>query len=126
MFGHPDINFKKTGIEVKKAIAKRVADLEARLKKRFAALDRFISDKERIRAYLVRDRDRDYPHGAQMRRDMPSEQDEEISELCRRICRIQKELTDLKLARTHLKDKQEVELTLEELTFFGFDTDEKA
>ena len=117
------MRFKKTGAEVKAAIGKRVIDLEVRLKKRFVALDEFMADKERVRAFLVRDKDNDYPHPAQARRDMPSEEHEEISELCRRICRIQKELSQLKLARTHLKDDQAVELSFEELTFYGFDVE---
>ena len=117
------MRFKKIGTEVKAAIGRRITDLEARLQKRFVALDEFMTDKERVRAYLVRDKDNDYPHPSQARRDMPSEEHEEISELCRRICRIQKEMSQLKLARTHLKDDQEVELSFEELTFYGFDVE---
>ena len=123
MWNLNEMRFKKTGTEVKAAIAKRIADLEARLEKRFAALDEFMGDKDRVRAYLVRDKDNDYPHPSQARRDMPSEEHEEISELCRRICRIQKEMNQFKLARTHLKSTQKVELSFEELTFYGFDVE---
>ena len=123
MWNVNEMRFKKTGTEVKAAIGRRIKDLETRLQKRFVALDEFMTDKERVRAYLVRDKDNDYPHPSQARRDMPSEEHEEISELCRRICRIQKEMSQLKLARTHLKDDQEVELSFEELTFYGFDVE---
>ena len=123
MWNVNEMRFKKTGTEVKAAIGRRITDLEARLQKRFVALDQFMADKERVRAYLVRDKDNDYRHPSQARRDMPSEEHEEISELCRRICRIQKEMSQLKLARTHLKDDQEVELSFEELTFYGFDVE---
>src|SRR5689334_12191477 len=105
MWDYTEIRFNKTGAEVKKAIGSRLADLEVRLSKRYAALDEFMGDRERLRAYLVRDKDNDYPHPSQARRDMPSEDHEEVSELCRRICRIEKELNQLRLAQKHLKPK---------------------
>ncbi len=121
MWNYTEMRFTKSGADIKAAIAHRVADLETRLRKRHAVLDQFISDRERLRSYLVRDTDNDYPQPSQTRRDMPSEEHEEITELCRRICRIEKELHQLKLAQSHLKDDQEVELSFEDLTFFGFD-----
>jgi hypothetical protein len=123
MWNPTEMRFKKSGAEVKTAIHDRMSDLERRLKKRYATLDKFIADKDRMRSYLVREKDNDYPHSAQAKRDMPTEEHEEISELCRRICSVEKELNQLKLARAHLRDDQEVELSFEELTFYGFDSE---
>ena len=123
MWDYTEIRFTKTGAEARKAIAGRITDLEARLAKRYTALDAFMADRKRLRAYLVRDKDNDYPHPSQARRDMPSEDHEEISELCRRIARIEKELNQLRLAQNHLKPKDTLKLSYQELTFFGFDAE---
>jgi hypothetical protein len=123
MWDYTEVRFTKTGAEVKKAIAGRVADLETRLARRYTALDEFMADRRRLRAYLVRDKANDYPHPSQARRDMPSEDHEEISELCRRICRIEKELNQLRLALKHLKPKDVLKLSYDELTFYGFDVE---
>src|SRR5262249_28045477 len=49
-----DVVFLKTGREIKQALQVRIADLQGRLAKRNAALDVILSDKARVRAYLVR------------------------------------------------------------------------
>jgi hypothetical protein len=114
------LNFIKTGAEIKRAIQNRITDLEARLAKRNAALDVLLDDKVRLRAFLVR-----HPHvtsavGRQAPLDVPTEDHQEILELCRRISVIEGELSQLRLMQAHLKNDQKFQLTLEQLVYYGF------
>jgi transcription initiation factor IIF auxiliary subunit len=114
------IKFKKSGIEVKQAINNRLEELEERLSIRNQELDKVMSDKGRLRMYLVRDTDNDYPHSSQMRQDLPTEEHQRIKELCKRICLIEKEIKKLSLTRDNIKDEQDFELSYEEICSLGF------
>ena len=119
-FWDEDIKFKKTGAEIKKAVLSRIKDLEERLAKRNIQLEELLNDKDRLRSYLVRERDNDYPHSGQKRQDTPSEEHQEITELCRRVCNIEHELSNLRMIIVHLRDDQEFDLTFEKMTSYGF------
>ena len=115
-----ELVFFKTGQEIKQALQRRIADLEERLAKRSVALDVVLSDKAKVRAYLTRQ------PGAQLARqqniilDLPTEEHQEIAELCRRVINIEGDLGRLRLIQKHLKDEQEFELTYEQLVSYGF------
>src|SRR5438067_5167730 len=98
--------FQKTGAEIKQALQRRIRDLEQRLAKRNIALDALLDDKPRLRAYLVRQPNMVHT-GGQAILDVPSEDHQEIVELCRRISVIEGELSRLRLIHAHLKDDQE-------------------
>jgi hypothetical protein len=116
----PGVKFLKSGREVKVAIASRLVDLEARLSGRNAELQAFMDDKPRLRSFLVRDSNNDYPHNSQMATELPSEDHQRILELCTRINRIEKEITKLATIRDNLKDEQELTLDFDELMSVGF------
>ena len=113
------LNFIKTGAEIKRAIQNRIADLEARLAKRNVVLDELLNDKARLRDYLVRQPNMAFV-GRQAAVDVPSEDHQEIMELCRRISVIEGELSQLRMMQAHLKNDQKFQLTLEQLTYYGF------
>src|SRR5262245_15446996 len=112
--------FIKTGAEIKQALQRRISDLEARLAKRNASLDALLDDKSRLRAYLVRQPNMVHT-GGQAMLDVPSEDHQEIMELCRRISVIEGELARLRVIQAHLKDDQEFQLNLDQLLSYGFD-----
>ena len=114
------VKFKKTGVEVKAAVELRIAELRLRLKKRDAELTDVLSDKGLMRSYLIRDPRNDYPHSSQLRAEMPSEEHQRITELCRRIHLIEQEIAGLSVVRDNLKDDQEMELSFEDVTKLGF------
>lgn len=116
----PGVKFKKTGHEAKAAIAARLADLGSRLARRNADLELLMNDKARLRSFLVRDTTNDYPHNLQMAQELPSEDHQQITELCKRINRIEKEMTKLSTIRDNLKDDQEFNLDYDELLELGF------
>jgi hypothetical protein len=118
-FGQLVLKFVKTGAEIKQALRHRIADLEQRLVKRNATLDQVLNDKERVRAFLVRQPNLTHT-GGQSVVDVPSEDHQEIMELCRRIAVIEGELARLRVIQAHLKDDQEFELSLEQLLGYGF------
>jgi hypothetical protein len=112
------LKFVKSGAEIKQALRRRIADLEQRLAKRNATLDQILNDKERVRAFLVRQ-----PNliaSGQTAVDVPSEDHQEVMELCRRISVLEGELARFRVIQAHLKDDQEFELTLEQLLSYGF------
>jgi hypothetical protein len=115
-----DLVFLKTGAEVKEALAQRVVDLEGRLARRNVALDELLGDRARVRAYLVRQQGGAALSQSILREDLPSEDHQEIAELCRRVANIEGELGRLRLIRAHLRDEQEFELTLAQLVTYGF------
>ena len=120
--GHfdPGVKFSKTGVEAKAAITGRLTDLANRLARRNADLESLMDDKKRLRSFLVRDATNDYPHGGQMTHELPSEDHQQISELCKRINRIEKEMARLSTIQENLKDDQQLELDYDELLELGF------
>jgi hypothetical protein len=75
-----------------------------------------------LRSFLVRDPSARWPSAglSQFHHDIPSEDHEEISELCRRVFVLEKELSALRMALTHLRDNQEFDLTFEQMQEYGF------
>lgn len=118
------VTFKKTGAEIKAAVQGRIHDLQQRHANRDAALEAIIKDKRRLRSYLVRDLDNPWPrHGGQFYADIPSEDHQEITELCRRLFVLEKELSNLRMILAHLRDDQEFDLTTEQMVTYGFRED---
>jgi hypothetical protein len=116
----PGVKFLKSGAEVKAAIHLRLADLESRLSRRNADLEAVMSDRPRLRSFLVRDLNNDYPHGMQLPQEQPSEDHQHILELCKRINRIEKEIAKLVTIHDNLRDDQQLTLDYDELTAVGF------
>jgi hypothetical protein len=115
------ITFKKTGAEIKTAVQERIKDLEQRLEKRNVALEELLNDKKRLRSFLVRDPANPWPiQGLQAQFEIPSEDHQEILELCRRAFVIEKELANLRMILAHLQDDQEFKLTFQEMASYGF------
>jgi hypothetical protein len=114
------VKFKKAGREVKTVIGQRIAELQQRLAKRDRELDEVLSNKKLMRSYLVREPRNDYPHSSQIRAEMPTEEHQRITELCRRIHVIEQEIAGLSVVRDNLKDDQELELSFEDLIKLGF------
>jgi hypothetical protein len=112
--------FKKTGAQIKEVVRARIADLEQRLAKRNAQLDLIMQDKPLLRSYLVRNPRNDWPHGGQMQQENPSEEHQEITELCRRICVIEQELLELRMIATHMHDDKEFDLSFADMVKYGF------
>ena len=122
-----EIKFRKSGKEIKAAIANRIAQLQDRLEKRDAVLAEFMSDPKKVRSFMLRNTSPTHMHGRApatlfSKNDISSEEKEEISQLCRRIFEIEQELHRLELIRFHLRDDQEFELPFEDLVGYGFDT----
>lgn len=114
------VKFKKTGKEVKVAVGQRIAELQQRLTKRESELDVVMANKKLLRSYLVREPRNDYPHPSQARAEMPTEEHQRITELCRRIQVIEQEIASLSVVRDNLKDDQELELSFEDVAKLGF------
>src|SRR4051794_4263605 len=103
------VKFRKTGSEIKAAIETRLAELSRRLEKRDRELDQILNNRELMRSYLIREPINDYPHPGQMRAEMPTEDHQRITELCRRIMAIEKEVAELSVVRDNLKNDQDCE-----------------
>ena len=69
------VKFKKTGREVRTAINQRISELNQRLSKRDRELDEVMNNKALLRSYLVREPRNDYPHSAQLKAEMPTEEE---------------------------------------------------
>src|SRR5947209_4748480 len=93
------VKFKKTGREVRTAIDQRISELKQRLSKRDRELEEVMNNKPLLRSYLVREPRNDYPHSAQSKAEMPTEDHQRITELCRRIQAIEQEITGLSVVR---------------------------
>lgn len=122
------IAFKKTGKEIKAAIANRRIQLEQRLEKRNQALNEFLKDTKRVRSYLVRSTLPNWGHGERgyvlaSKADISSEERQEIDQLCQRIFEIEQELHRLAYMITHLDDKQSFDLSIDDLVGYGFDAE---
>ena len=114
------IQFRKTGHKVKAAISARIVELHKRLEKRDTELAGVMNNKTLLRSYLVRVKQNDYPHSSQLRAEMPTEEHQRITELCRRIQLIEGEISHLSVVRDNLTDDQELELSFDDLTKVGF------
>lgn len=120
------ITFRKTGREVKEAIAQRLAQLQSRLEKRNQILSEFMSDPKKVRSYMVRSSRYEYGHSGRTgyvlfsQDDISSEEKQEIQQLCNRIFEIEQELHRLSLVVAHLSDDQPLDLTLDDLIGYGF------
>jgi len=114
------VKFRKSGREIKAAIDVRIRELETRLVRRETDLQTVMDNKPMLRSYLVRDKVNDYPHGGQMRAEMPSEEHQRVTELCRRINRIEGEMRQLAVVKENLADDQSLELSFEDITKLGF------
>lgn len=83
-----EIVFRKTGKEVKTAIANRRLQLAQRLKQHNRVLDQFLKNTPKVRSYLVRRTKPDYSHRATTgyalygKDDISSEERQEIDRLC--------------------------------------------
>ena len=114
------VKFKKTGRQVKAAIKQRVTELRKRLIKRDRELAAVMNDKRLLRSFLVREANNDYPHSSQMKAEMPTEEHQRITELCRRIQVIEREIAELSVVHDNLNDDQELELSFGDVTRLGF------
>lgn len=114
------VKFTKTGAEMKAAIEGRLDELNRRLTKRDAELTAVIEDRDLLRSYLVRNTRDDFPHSSQLKSEMPSEEHQRITELCRRMNAIEEEMRQLCIVKDNLKDEQELELSFEDLANLGF------
>ncbi len=123
-----EIKFRKTGQEIREAVAKRVEQLKARLEHRNAELEKLMGNKAKLRSYLIRSTQSEfYGHGrapSQLysKDDISSEEKQEMLQMCRRIFEIEQEIYRLTLIRTHLRDEQQFELPFEDLVAYGFDS----
>jgi hypothetical protein len=122
-----DIDFSKTGAEIKEAVAARRSSLFARLESRNVALDALVGDARRVRSYLVRSTAANWGHGARPstlwgRDDISSEEMEEIGQLCRRVFELEQEIRRLDLIAAHLTDAAQFTLTYDQLVGYGFTT----
>lgn len=71
----------------------------------------------RLRSYLVRERENDWPHGAQMRQETAHGG---VSGDCRRICVIERDLLQLRMVLTHVQDDQEFDSMFADMVEYGF------
>jgi hypothetical protein len=123
-FDFGNVKFRKSGAEIKQAVTARLQDLGQRLARRDADLDVLMQDKKRLRSYLVRAEGNWYErHVRQLAADVPTEDHQEISELCGRIHRIESEIRSLKMVLAHLRDDQQFDLTYQEMIGYGFGGD---
>jgi len=123
-----NINFRKTGKEIKGAITNRRSQLEQRLKQRNESLDTFLKNTSKVRSYLVRSTQMDYGHGSRGyvlygKDDISSEERQEIDQLCQRIFEIEQELHRLAYVVTHLEDDTIFQLSFDDLVGYGFDAE---
>ncbi len=123
-----NITFRKTGKEIKAAVANRRLQLEQRLEQRNAALNQFLKDSQKVRSYLVRSTRPNYGHEAggyvlYGKDDISSEERQEIDQLCQRIFEIEQELHRLAYVITHLEDELIFELNFTDLIGYGFEAE---
>ena len=126
-----DIVFKKSGSEIKAAIKNRREQLEQRLKHRNKVLDDFLKDQEKVRSYFIRSTHPYYTSDPHIRggyvlydkKDISSEERQEIDQLCARIFEIEQEVYRLAYVDTHLADEELFELTIDELVGYGFEVE---
>ncbi|MEM7369077.1 MAG: hypothetical protein AAF587_10800 [Bacteroidota bacterium] len=120
--------FKKTGKEIKEAITHRCAGIESRLASRNKNLDEILKDKTKVRSYMLRTSEGRFREGYDtpaivIKGQTPSEEIQEIRQLCMRINQMEQELNRLRLIQSHLSDREKFELELNELIQYGFELD---
>jgi len=124
-----EIKFRKTGREIREAVAERIVQLRSRLEHRNAELEKLMGNKAKLRSYLIRSTQPEFfghgraPSQLYSKDDISSEEKQEMLQMCRRIFEIEQEIHRLTLIRTHLRDDQEFELPFEELVAYGFDSE---
>lgn len=123
-----NIVFRKTGKDIKGAITNRRVQLEQRLAQRNEALNQFLTDRQKVRSYLVRSTRPDYGHGSSGyvlygKDDISSEERQEIDQLCQRIFEIEQELHRLAYVNTHLDDNTVFDLNFNDLLGYGFEAE---
>jgi hypothetical protein len=121
-----NIVFRKTGKEIKAAVQNRREQLLQRLEKRNKVLDEFLKDTKKVRSFLIRSSQPNWPHGGRgyvlySKDDISSEEKDEIAQLCLRIFEIEQELHRLALVTVHLDDNQVFELGFDDLIGYGFE-----
>ncbi len=125
-----DNTFKKSGAEFKKVLSKKIEELKMRLGKRNKVLEELLSDKRRLRSYLLRSANPiGRGHGGGWNSELSSygqehigiEEVEEIKHLCGRIFQIENEIKTYQTLKNNLNDSDTVELTLQELMQYGFE-----
>ena len=124
-----NIVFRKTGKEIKGAIANRRIQLEQRLKQRNEALDNFLKDRQKVRSYLVRSTHFDYGHHGATgyvlygKDDISSEERQEVDQLCQRVFELEQELHRLSYVITHLEYDVVFNLDFNDLIGYGFEAE---
>lgn len=121
--------FKKTGKEIKDAIEKRCAGIASRLAVRNKSLDEILKDSIKVRSYMLRTSEGHFREGYDSpaivtKGQTPSEELQEIRQLCIRINQMEQELNRLKMIQAHLSDREKFELELNELIRYGFELEE--
>jgi hypothetical protein len=119
-----EIQFRKTGSQIKAAAAKKIEQIQSRLKRRHEALDEFLKDENLVRSYLIRSSKSWGMHGGRSlwsETDISSERMEEIRQLCERIYDLESELHRLKLVVAHLADDEVFNIGYDELARYGFE-----
>ncbi len=118
-----NIQFRKKGSEIKKAVRTRCSSLRARLVSRNKALDSLMADRKKLRSYLVLgiSPDSHSPHQLYGSDAISREEIFEINQICRRVQELEAQLYDLELLLAHLNDDDEFTLSLGELVSYGFD-----
>ena len=125
--GVSGIVFRKSGSEIKAAIANRCSELESRLSRRNSALDSFLNDRTLVRSFLVRSAGAGYSvHGERITYlggadDISSEQMDEVRQMCHRILQLEQELARLRMIASHVDDDAVFDLSYDELTQYGFE-----
>ena len=128
-FGPQGVTFRKSGRDIKAAVANRCRELQGRLDRRNSSLDKFLDDRQLVRAYLIRSSVMTFDmHTGQgeflvRKDDISSEQMDEIKQLCHRILEIEQELHRLKLVAAHMDDNEIFELGYQDLVGYGFDVE---
>ena len=122
-----NIVFIKSGKEIKQAVSRRRAQLEARLAARHNDLDEFLQDTKKVRSYIIRRSEPVYGHhggrgyALYSKDDISSEEQERVDQLCRRVFEIEQELYRLSLITTHLRDEDTFSLSSNDLIGYGFE-----
>lgn len=131
MFNTNNLQFKKSGKEIKASVSKRVKELSSRLEKRNEDLKVFIKDEKKLRSYLIRSANNQVHRVSNdpvlySEDHISSEEKEEISQLCKRIFEIEQEINKLAMVQAHLSDDEEFNLNYEEIVSYGFDSNMQA
>ena len=122
-----DITIKKTGQTIRIACERRQKLLSQRLQACSSLLDSFISDQQKLKAYLIRsvvEQLEHHPMHFKTTGQITSEEFVEVRELCEEIRALETEIRKLDMLEHHLDDADVYELNIDELIRYGFDTEE--